>query len=135
MLIRKILTGLLLSTLIASCNEDSKSKPSGPVLIDTVGRFEHSNLAGNLMATAIKTESDVDIAFYPSAFLNPDAYAVVDKELSADLIRDKILPLYATSTAKDQFQVGTMRGSEIREFVLNRTTENYRLDLHTAGLE
>jgi len=135
MIKRLVLATLFLSVLTASCEKDPGSKVSGPVLIDTNGRFDHSNLAGNLMATAIKDVTEADIAFYPSIFLEPEKYAIIDDELTPDIIKDRILPLYPTATDRDQFQVGTMRGSEIRNFVLNRTMENYRLDLQTAGLE
>lgn len=130
-----ILLATLASVLSVSCQKDPNSKTDGPVLIDTNGRFEHSNLAGNLMATAIKVQSNVDIVFYPSAFLEPAKEAIIESDLTDEVIQNRILPLYPTDTDKDQFQVGTLSGKEIREFVLNRTTENYRLDLQVAGLE
>lgn len=131
-----ILAGLILSSsFLSSCEKDPNGKDKDSLLIDTTGRFERSNVAGNLMATAIKEETGVDIAFYPSIFLEADKYAIIDKELTPEIIEDRILPLYPTSIEKDQFQIGTLRGSEIREFVLNRTLENYRLDLQVAGLE
>ncbi len=135
MIMRMMLATLFLSVLGTSCEKDVGSKPASPVLIDTTGRFEHSNLAGNLMATAIKSVAKVDIAFYPSQFLESDKFAIIDNELTPDIIENRILPLYPSASDKDQFQVGSMRGSEIRKFILNRTTENYRLDLQTAGLE
>ncbi|MBC7532513.1 MAG: 5'-nucleotidase C-terminal domain-containing protein [Oligoflexus sp.] len=130
-----ILAVILSSVLVSSCEKDPGSKTDGVVLIDTNGRFEHSNLAGNLMATAIKVEKNVDIVFYPSAFLEPAKEAIIEDGLNDDVIKNRILPLYPADTDKDQFQIGTLSGKEIREFVLNRTTENYRLDLQVAGLE
>ncbi|MBC7661874.1 MAG: 5'-nucleotidase C-terminal domain-containing protein [Chitinophagaceae bacterium] len=126
---------VLLASVVTSCHKDPDSNTAGPILIDTTGRFEHSNLAGNLMTTAIKEQTGVDIVFYPSSFLDPSKQAIVEKELSDDDIDNHILPLYPTDSDKDQFQTGTLSGRQIREFVLNRTTENYRLDLQVAGLE
>lgn len=136
MRLQLILASLILgSTFLASCEKDPESSGSGALLIDTVGRFEKSNLAGNLMATAIKQETQVDIVFYPSIFLEADKYAIIDSDLTPEIIEERILPLYPNTSEKDQFQVGTLRGSQIREFVINRTLENYRLDMQTAGLE
>ncbi len=133
----QILASLLLgsSLLVTACNDKEATNGDGSLLIDTKDRFEKSNLAGNLMATAIKEETKVDIVFYPSIFLESDKYAVIEKGMSSDEIEDRVLPLFPSSSEKDQFQVGTLRGSEIREFILNRTLENYRLDLQVAGLE
>ncbi len=129
-----MMSSLAISGLIA-CDKDSDSSGNKAIQIDTQGRFEGSNLAGNLMATAIKETTKADIVFYPSEFLVAEQFAMVDGNLTDEVIQKDILPLYQTTLQKDQFQIGTLRGSEIRDFVLHRTLENYRIDLQTAGLE
>jgi predicted extracellular nuclease len=120
---------------LTACDKDSGSTSQKSIQIDTQGRFEGSNLAGNLMATALKETTQADIVFYPSEFLVAEQFASIEGDLTDEVIDRDILPLYQTSLQKDQFQIGTLRGSEIRDFVLHRTLENYRIDLQTAGLE
>lgn len=132
---RFALIALVFGSLLSSCSKDPDSNSQTSILIDTTNRFDSSTLAGNLMATALKQQTAADIVFYPSEFLMADKYAVIDDDLTGDMIDNQILPLYDTAGQKDQFQVGTLKGSTIRRFVLNRTLENYRLDLQTAGLE
>lgn len=135
MYFRYALLSVAATLALASCSNEKSSETKGPILLDTTGRYERSNLAANLMTTAIREETNVDIVFYPSTFLEAEKFAIIDSDLNDEIINDRILALYPNRPEQDQFQVGTLRGSEIREFILNRTLEHYRLDLHTAGLE
>jgi uncharacterized protein len=134
MTIEKFVYAILMSFGLTACVDQAAPKSDAPILIDTSDRFARSNLAGNLITTAIQSELDLDIVFYPSDFLPSNGYAILDKNLSAEEIEQQILPIYPSGD-KDSFRVGTMRGSDIRNFVLNRTNRAYRVDLQVAGLE
>ncbi len=125
---------LFLLALCTACVDHPKARKEGDVLIDTRGRFEHSTSAGNLMATALMDSYQLDMAFYPSSFLLADSDAIVSPGMDADAIGEKVLPLYPTGD-QDNFQIGAMKGSQIKKFLLQRTLENYRLDLQVAGIE
>lgn len=132
----RLLAGFsLLGLLLSGCSNDPESATTNTVLVETSGRFSGSNLAGNLMATAIRDVYKVDFAFYPSEFLSADRFAIIEEGLTPEQIAERILPLYPETGDLDQFQIGTMRGSDIKRFILNRTAKDYRLDLQVAGLE
>jgi predicted extracellular nuclease len=128
------LTAILLLLGSFSCVKQADPREDAPILIDTSDRFEGSNLAGNLITTAMQKELEVDIVFYPSDFLPSNGYAILSKDLTEEDIDQKILPIYPSGD-KDTFRVGTLRGSEIRDFILNRSNKYYRVDLQVAGVE
>ncbi len=130
----KHLTAYLLLLGSLSCVKQADPREDAPILIDTSDRFLGSNLAGNLITTAIQKEQEVDIVFYPSDFLPSNGYAILDKNLSEEEIDQQLLPIFPSGD-KDTFRVGTLRGSEIREFILNRSNKYYRVDLQVAGVE
>jgi predicted extracellular nuclease len=114
--------------------DEPKSQDPSQILIDTRGRYEFSTSAGNLMAHALVDSYELDMAFYPSAFLRSESFALITQEMSAETIEERVLPLYPEGD-QDFFQIGTMKGSQIRKFLMQRTLENYRLDLQVAGVE
>jgi predicted extracellular nuclease len=130
----KHLTAFLLLLGSLSCVEQANPREDAPILIDTSDRFLGSNLAGNLITTAMQKELEVDIVFYPSDFLPSNGYAILSKDLTEEEIDQQLLPIYPSGD-KDAFRVGTLRGSEIREFILNRSNKFYRVDLQVAGVE
>ena len=122
--------------LLGGCEAPKKAmRSSGPVLLESQDRFAGSTTAGNLVATALKETQQLDFVFYPSEFLSPDLYAVLDPgNLSQEELQQHVLPLYP-SGSRDEFWIGTLKGDEIKQFVLNRTNKNYSIDLQVAGLE
>jgi predicted extracellular nuclease len=128
------LTALLLMLGSLSCVKQADPREDAPILIDTSDRFLGSNLAGNLITTAMQKELDVDIVFYPSEYLPTNGYAILNKNLSEDEIDEQLLPIYPSGD-KDLFRVGTLQGSDIRKFILNRSNKFYRVDLQVAGVE
>ncbi|HYX39411.1 MAG TPA: endonuclease/exonuclease/phosphatase family protein [Oligoflexus sp.] len=134
MKLNKHLTALVLMFGSLSCVDDADPREDAPILIDTSDRFLRSNLAGNLITTAMQKELDVDIVFYPSDFLPSNGYAILGKNLTEEEIDQQLLPIYPSGD-KDTFRVGTLRGSEIRDFILNRSNKYYRVDVQVAGVE
>jgi hypothetical protein len=123
---------LLLASL-AACVEPNTPDDDGVLLVDTRGRFEHSTQASNLMTTAIQKELDADMVFFPSEALREDTFALVEKGQDPELVKRRVMRLYAGGVW-DELTVGTMRGSAIREFILERTIETGRHDLQVAGI-
>jgi predicted extracellular nuclease len=129
----KIFTLLILIFALVSCGDDGLvDRRNDPVLIDAEGKYEGSTPAGNLMATAIKEEMQVDIAFYPSAFINNDhiAYAMPGMN-NAEI--ESVLKMYPDGPA-DKFLIGNMKGSKIKHFIFDRISEKYTSELQVAGV-
>lgn len=94
---------------------------------------EKPNIAGNLMATAIKQMESLDFVFYPLKLINKNSVAELDfSKEKIDI--PGILTLYPEGT-EDQFLIGTMRGSTIKTFIFSRVKETYDAELQVAGLK
>jgi len=127
----KLLSLLSLVTLLfVGCSE--KTGAPTEYLISSLEKDAGATTAGNLVTTALKEVHDLDIVFYPSAFLNKDKYGVVKLNMSDDEINE-ILNIYPTDN-DDQFSVGTMEGKSIKKFVLQRARETYAAELQVAGV-
>ncbi|MFW7379244.1 MAG: endonuclease/exonuclease/phosphatase family protein [Oligoflexus sp.] len=128
-----LFSALWLSLLSFACVESPTPRSDDEMILNTEGRFQHSTMASNLLTTAIQKELDVDIVFYPSEALNEQAYAIVEKGMEDNLVDRRLLGLYA-GDSWSSIAVGTLRGSDIRNFLVNRTMETGRHDVHTAGI-
>jgi predicted extracellular nuclease len=133
----------LILILLAACGE-SGTGVSTRASLSTARCYEESVSAGNLITTAMQEEYDLDIVFYPSDFLAADADADVRTGMSDADITAEIMPLYIFSNAttpfgftykRDSFMVGTVKGSSIRKFILNRCMERANVDFQVAGVE
>ena len=118
----------------SACLDNKDSSEQGPIVIDGRGSSAHSTTAGNLIATAMQDFYKVDMVFYPSVFLNGEQFAIVEKGLDKETIQKRILPLYPDDK-RDEFLIGNLSGAEIRKFIIDRSSDNYQLDLQVAGLE
>lgn len=116
-----------------SCIDMAVPDDSSELLIDTTGKLASSTSASNLITTAILKEQQVDIVLYPSSSLQDDEYALLDLSMQEDEIISRVLPLYKDG-APNRFEIGTMRGADIRKFLLNRALEKGHHDIHVAGL-
>lgn len=116
----------------ASCSK-SERQPQPDLLIVGSEKLVQSTTAGNLISTAIKEAYDLDIVFYPSRFISKEKGAILSQS-ATPFERDRLLEFYPGG-AKDKFITGTMTGKDIREFIYNRASESYELDLEVAGLE
>ena len=125
---------LLLLVQLSGCVEGPRRAEPGELLIDTTGRYERATSASNLITSAVKREGEFDFVFFPTEGLKDNEFALIEPGMSAEEVEKKVLRLYKAGTDYDKLRVGTMRGSTIRNFVLNRTLETDRHDLHVAGL-
>ena len=125
-----ILFSFLLS--LSACSDDPKNQFK-EFLIHSKDKWTKSTPAGLLMANAIKETHDLDIVFYPTAFLDENKVSNITLKMN-DAELDQILSLYPDKV-DDQFYIGSMRGSDIKRFLFLQAESNYRNELQIAGLE
>ena len=133
MSISQLASTILIVILGMSCVKDPKRATSDETLVDNDGRYEHSTSAGNLIASALKKEYDLDFAFVPSESLNGNSFALVEPTMNPEDVSRRIVRLF-NADRYSTYKVGTMKGAAIKKFVLGRSTEMLRHDLHVAGL-
>ena len=102
------------------------------VLISGDGKYTGSTPAGNLMASAIKEQMNVDIALYPSAFIDNDRMAYARPGMNEAEI-ENVVQMYPDGPA-DKFLIGNMKGSKIKHFIFDRISEKYTSELQVAGV-
>ncbi|MBQ48303.1 MAG: hypothetical protein CMP10_12840 [Zetaproteobacteria bacterium] len=103
------------------------------IVLDSRQRFTQSTPSGNLIATALKDELQVDIVFYPSRLLREDQFALLNNGTGQTDQIDKVLDLFPSGDP-DKITTGVMKGSKIVDFILSTAQENAQLELQTAGL-
>lgn len=128
-----IATSLLLLLSVQACVEDAKPKfPEGQE-IDRSNKLTASNSAGNLVASAVKEYYDVDVALIPSIILKDgESFSLNAGEGIDGATRTQLLNLYDDS--KGAIRTGTMRGSDIKDFILRRLSRTLDVDLQVAGI-
>ncbi|BDU51383.1 5'-nucleotidase C-terminal domain-containing protein [Haliovirga abyssi] len=142
-----ILTALIAIFLFTACEKDitnrkiDESYNTINVSLDNQKKLERSTEAANLITTAVKEELDVDVVLYPTENLN-----LSDKNLKINLLKtditdkinmtvDQLKSVYSTDANKDNILLMYIKGSDLKKFILQRATENYGIDVQTAGLD
>ena len=103
-----------------------------PYFLTAENKTKGSTTAGNLIATAIKDVHELDIVFYPVDLLNENKKAMLRDGLSEAQI-DNIVDMYPAG-ANDVFLLGSMKGSDIKKFIVKRSQYKYQKDLEVAGM-
>ncbi len=101
--------------------------------VSTEGRFLQSSSAGNLFATAIKEENNLDMAFVPTDALLDEGFALVTPNMSSSHLNTRLYQ-QVYNQKRSAYRVGTILGRDLEKFILSRTMETLRHDLHVAGL-
>jgi len=126
---------LLGSVLLSSCSDQKAYVLERPdVLIDALNKDTESITAGNLMATALKEEKDLDVVLYPNEFINVDENTVLSANPDTST-KDKIKSIFPKSGQMDQFRIGTMKGKDIKAFIFERATEKFSNPFQVAGIQ
>ena len=123
-----------LISLSTSCVQDNYDEPRQEIEVSSKGKEKGSTTAGNLMATAILQENDLDMVFYPTGLLIPNRFSFVKPEMS-ELETENLLSLYPIAGPQDQFILGTIKGNDIKDFVFLQAESNYSAELQVAGLK
>lgn len=130
----RVLTFAFSLSVGMSCVEQPPVAERPLSLIGTSNRYKQSNQAANLMTTAIRYEQNVDIVFFPSSSLSDFEFALVEGDLGSEESKNRILKLYKDG-ASARFETGSLRGSAIRSFILERSLATLQHDIHVAGLK
>ena len=120
----KLFLALTLLILLVSCGDTYRNEANHMITPQN---------AAMLMAEAIRAENELDVVFYPTVLINPNTYALLDGSNISDE-EAFYLSLNFEDETKDQFLVGTMRGKDIKKFLISRTRGIFKKDLETAGL-
>lgn len=135
----KVALSLFIFSLLASgCKQTETAQYyDGSLLIQSKANSFQSSSAGNLMATAIKEAHELDVVFYPATFLSDKRRSILTAEAGKqEVLQNELAALYPSQTElRDQFQLGTMSGEDIKTFLLQRSREYFGLELEVAGLE
>lgn len=128
------MASLLLVLNAQACVDDAKPEKRDSQEVDGSDKFNASNSAGNLIASAVKEYFDVDVALIPSAIIKPETRLLLTagESLSPEA-QEQVLGIYDAS--KDVIRTGTMKGSDIKDFILRRMTRYQDVDLQVAGLQ
>lgn len=137
---------LILSLLLAfiSCNKDLSPLINDKLELNLSNNNSEYNSTptANLVTEAIKNELGIDIVFYPesnlknnSLNLNLDLTKTDINERLIDKTENDIKSLYDTTTNKDLICISYMKGSQIKDFIKERTLKNNSIDVHTSGIE
>lgn len=124
---------LIVARLLFFCAcESYENDPMVSVTAETQGRYSGSTTAGNLIATAMSEVNDVDIVMYPTRYLNDNASAEITTGMSDSEITEAAAILYSQDNTV--YMKGTVKGSNIRRFLRERTLQNSLCDMQVAGL-
>ena len=120
-------------SLFSACVEQPESNDNTEMMVDADLRYEQSSSAGNLIATAIQKENDLDFAFVPSESLTEGSFALLKPEMDKDAVGRRLIRLFDENRF-GTYKIGTIKGKAIKKFVLGRALEMLRHDIHVAGL-
>lgn len=130
---KNTLLGIIILFVTVSCSDKAYRLENDNFIVSSNDlRTKTSVPEGNLMATAIKEMNQLDIVFYPSLLLNNNANVLLRTDMNSGDESD-LMNVYPDGV-KDQFIIGNMSGKDIREFVENRSKDNYNVDLQVAGM-
>lgn len=115
---------LLLLFILCSCGEVYRNKPDHLITPDNMGQ---------LIATSIKEVNNLDIVLYPTDLVSPQGYVLLGEERSSEN-EVKFVTGHMPNGTKDQFLTGTMKGEDIREFIIKRVRDRFQKDLDVAGM-
>jgi hypothetical protein len=125
---------LLLFLNTQACVDDAKPEKKDSQEVDGSNKLTISNSAGNLIASAVKDYFDVDVALIPSAIVKDETRLLLTPgETISPEAQQQILGIY--DARKDTIRTGTMKGSDIKDFILRRMTRYQDLDLQVAGIQ
>lgn len=91
-----------------------------------------STFAGNFVTSAIREVHRLDVVFYPVDLLDESKAAWIKADMSPSEV-SAVVDLFPPG-APDNFFLGTMKGSDIKEFLIKRSRYRYQKDLDVAGL-
>lgn len=109
------------------------SAPEKPTyFVHADNKTKESTPAGNLISNAIRDVYELDIVFYPVDLLDERKSALLKDHLDEQEVAD-VIDLYPSGN-EDVFLLGSMKGSDIKKFIVKRSQYRYQKDLDVAGM-
>ena len=130
-----LITALSLSLgamALSSCSFETYQLQGNEVVLHNDNKFKQSTPFGNFVATAIQKSNDLDVVLYPTHLLNDNTTVLVKENMTDEEIHQ--VTLEVKDGPEDQMLIGTMKGSDLKDFIKRRSTEEYQVALQTAGL-
>ncbi len=132
------LTSLILCGLFlfahTGCDIQSatNSKTENVTILSTENRFQSSTEIGNFVTTAIRRAHNLDMVFLPTSFFSKNDLFEVKPNMTEFEI-DRVLSFFPRGP-QDQLLVGTMKGSRIKDFIIDRVRETYDAEMEVDGV-
>lgn len=127
----------LLALLLSSCSENKADKKDGglttPTLLAVSNSHEVSTEIGNFVTTAIQKTYNLDFVFLPAAYFHKMEDVIEVKPGMTQVEIDRVLKHFKRGP-QNQLLIGTMRGSALKRFILQRAQETYDKELEVAGM-
>ncbi len=121
------------SLLVACSQNEGTRAPEAFGLLSTQTDGTHSTELGNFTATAVKEAYDLDFALLPAKYYSgrQDLFEVRPAMTETEI--NEVLSHYPIDP-QDQLLIGSISGKNLKEFIIARSSEYYKLDLEVAGL-
>jgi predicted extracellular nuclease len=139
---KKFSTLFILLLVISSCSRDLQRKDhdSGIILsnddklqVNAEGTVSSSTTIGNLVATAIQETHNLEVVLYPTELLKSGELNILAADVKGPGNINSIVNHFPRDT-KDQFLVGTMKGKDIRDLIIDRSLLSNMADFQVAGI-
>lgn len=123
---------IFLSLFSLGCSDKAYKLQNDDFLIGLEQSTAGSTIEGNLVTTAMKEVHNLDIVLYPSRLIQNNHMAFLSTS-ALGTREESILNMFPKGI-KDQFIVGQMSGRQIMEFIQERSSDNFEVDLQVAGM-
>jgi hypothetical protein len=128
----ELLLLISLSYLLTSCGDEAYKLNNDEIVLGlTNSHAQGSSVEGNLITSAIREVHNLDIVFYPSRLIKQNNIALLSSHQNA--ASTDVYEVYPDGI-KDQFIVGNMSGRDIKNFIKERSQDNFDVDLQVAGM-
>ncbi len=126
---------IFLSALLISCdaNQVTSSQLQNATILSTENRFQSSTEIGNFVTTAVRRANNLDMVFLPSTFFSKNDIFEVKPNMN-ELEIERVLD-YFPRGPQDQLLFGTMKGSRIKDFIVDRVRETYDTEMEVDGIQ
>ena len=119
--------------VLAACSDQTLPEQNvNPKILTTRNKFETSTTLGNLVTTAVQQVHKLDFVFLPTDYFPDDLATRVEPNMDPEDI-ERVVNIFEPGP-RDLLQIGSMKGLDIRRFVIARSRERYNVDMESAGL-
>lgn len=124
---------MLSSTLFSSCSDKGYRLGNDNLIINNIQTQSSNQTLGNLVATALKEVNEVDIVLFPTELLPSDQILNIRTGMKSFEVEEIVNEF--PSGVMDQFKIGIMKGSDIKNLIFERSKERFTAALQVAGVK